>query len=35
MREIVIRELGDSLKNGVLRMEPGEMHAIETASAVL
>ncbi|HUJ23127.1 MAG TPA: dTMP kinase [Bryobacteraceae bacterium] len=35
MREIVIRELGDSLKNGVLRLAPGEMHAIETAASVL
>jgi len=35
MREIVVRELGDSLKNGVLRLAPGEINAIETASAIL
>jgi dTMP kinase len=34
MREIVIRELGDSLKNGVLRIAPGEAHATETATRV-
>src|SRR5215469_4481996 len=30
MREIVVSELGDSLKNGVLRITPGEAHAHET-----
>jgi dTMP kinase len=34
MREIVIRELGDSLKNGVLRIAPGDAHATETAARV-
>jgi len=34
MREIVIRELGDSLKNGVLRIGPGDAHATETAARV-
>jgi len=34
MREIVIRELGDGLKNGVLRIAPGDAHAIETAARV-
>lgn len=34
MREIVIRELGDSLKNGVLRIAPGEPHATQTATRV-
>src|SRR5689334_25203182 len=35
MRDIVIEELGDSLRNGVLRLAPGEVHAIETATALL
>jgi dTMP kinase len=35
MRDIVIQELGESLRNGVLRMAPGEVHAIETATALL
>jgi dTMP kinase len=35
MRDIVIEELGESLRNGVLRMAPGEGHAIETAAALL
>lgn len=35
MRDIVIQELGESLINGVLRMAPGEVHAIETATALL
>jgi len=35
MRDIVIKELGESLRNGVLRMAPGEVHAIETATALL
>jgi dTMP kinase len=35
MREIVIHELGESLKNGVLRMAPGEAHAAETTPSVL
>src|SRR5216684_7959158 len=34
MREIVIRELGGSLKNGVLHIAPGEAHATETATRV-
>ena len=34
MREIVIRELGESLKNGVLRIGPGDAHATETAARV-
>jgi dTMP kinase len=35
MREIVIHELGEGLRNGVLRIPPGEIHAIETAASVL
>jgi dTMP kinase len=35
MREIVVRELGAGLKNGVLRIPPSEIHAIEAASSVL
>jgi dTMP kinase len=35
MRNSVIRELGDSLKNGVLRITAGEAHAHETAAALL
>jgi len=35
MREIVVKELGESLKNGVLRMAPGEAHAAETTPSVL
>ena len=35
MREIVVRELGVSLKNGALRIPPGEIHAIEAAASVL
>src|SRR5690348_6497247 len=35
MREIVVRELGESLKNGVLRMAPGEAHAAETTPSIL
>jgi dTMP kinase len=35
MREIVIRELGDGLKNGVLRIVAGDAHATETAARVL
>jgi dTMP kinase len=34
MREIVMQELGESLKSGVLRM-PGEAHAVDTAVTVL
>jgi dTMP kinase len=35
MREIVVRELGFGLKNGVLRIPPSEIHAIEAATSVL
>jgi dTMP kinase len=35
MRKIVMDELGDSLRNGLLRVPPGENHAYETATAVL
>jgi dTMP kinase len=35
MREIVVQELGESLKNGVLRMAPGEAHAAETTPSIL
>lgn len=35
MREIVIEELGDSLKNGVLRAPAGEMNGRANASSVL
>jgi hypothetical protein len=35
MREIVVSELGASLKNGVLRIPPGEIHAIEAATSIL
>ena len=35
MRRIVIEELGDRLKNGLLRVPPREDHAYETAIAVL
>ena len=35
MREIVVAELGASLRNGVLRIPPGEIHAIEAAASVL
>jgi len=35
MRDIVVSELGASLKNGVLRIPPGEIHAIEAAASVL
>lgn len=35
MREIVIDELGEGLRNGVLHIPPGEIHAIETAASVL
>ena len=34
MREIVMQELGESLKNGVLKI-PGEAHAVDTAVTVL
>ena len=35
MRRIVIDELGNNLKNGLLRVPPGEDHAYETTPAVL
>ncbi len=35
MRRIVIEELGNRLKNGLLRVPPGEDHAYEPATAVL
>src|SRR6478609_936368 len=35
MRRIVIQELGSRLKNGLLRVSPGESHAYEPATAVL
>ena len=35
MREIVVRELGESLRNGVLRAPQGETHAAEAAAAIL
>jgi len=35
MREIVIRELGDSLENGVLRIAAGTAYASETTPAIL
>jgi len=35
MRRIVIEELGSRLKNGLLRVPPGEEHAYETTTAVL
>ncbi len=35
MRGIVVRELGVRLKNGVLRVPPSEIHAIEAAASVL
>lgn len=35
MRDIVVSELGAGLKNGVLRVLPGEIHAIEAAASVL
>src|ERR1700689_2188738 len=35
MREIVIHELGESLRNGVLRASPGDLDAAQTAARVL
>jgi len=35
MRKIVVEELGEGLKNGLLRVSPSENHARETATAVL
>jgi dTMP kinase len=35
MRDIVMRELGESLRNGVMRAAPGEMDAAQTAARVL
>jgi dTMP kinase len=35
MRRIVIQELGSRMKNGLLRVSPGEAHAYEPATAVL
>ena len=35
MRDIVISELGAGLRNGVLHIPPGEIHAIEAAASVL
>jgi dTMP kinase len=35
MREVVMEELGESLKNGVLHIAPGEAHVSETTTAIL
>jgi hypothetical protein len=35
MRRLVIQELGSRMKNGLLRVSPGEAHAYEPATAVL
>jgi dTMP kinase len=35
MRQIVMKEMGESLRNGVLRVTPKEMNAVQAASAVL
>jgi len=35
MRDIVMRELGESLRNGVMRASPGEVDAPQTAARVL
>jgi dTMP kinase len=35
MREIVMRELGESLRNGVMRAAPGDLDAAQTAARVL
>ena len=35
MREIVIRELGESLRTGVLRMKGGEKNEQQSAAAIL
>jgi hypothetical protein len=35
MRDIVMRELGESLRNGVMRASAGDMDAAQTAARVL
>ena len=35
MRDIVMRELGESLRNGVMRASPGDLDAAQTAARIL
>ena len=35
MRDIVMQELGESLRNGVMRASPGDFDAAQTAARVL
>jgi hypothetical protein len=35
MRDIVMQELGESLRNGVMRASPGDFDAAQTAARIL